>query len=244
MLLSHAHRFVFVRGRKVAGTSVEIALSTICGPDDIVPALIPVDERLRQTLGGRSGNYSDDPLRERAYAELVRTASADALSRLAPPPSHYPPHMALREIATRHDVGGYRTISVVRDPYARVLSALNMRQFPPGAAAHGPLAGDPALFRDAFDRQKKDVDRLRIIDLYRGADGRLPATILRYETLENDFAKLLAELGIAQPIALPHAKMGLLSNDLDPLSLLRRDQIDAIGAIFADEFEAFGYRRL
>ena len=45
-VISHRHEFIFVRPRKVAGTSIEIALSRCCGPEDIV---IPVslDRRLR-----------------------------------------------------------------------------------------------------------------------------------------------------------------------------------------------------
>lgn len=45
-IISHRHEFIFVRPRKVAGTSIEIALSRCCGPEDVV---IPVggDRQLR-----------------------------------------------------------------------------------------------------------------------------------------------------------------------------------------------------
>jgi len=36
VIASHRHRFVFVKTRKTAGTSLEIALSRHCGPDDVV----------------------------------------------------------------------------------------------------------------------------------------------------------------------------------------------------------------
>ena len=39
MILSHKHKFVFVKNRKVAGTSVEVALSPHCGPDDILTVI-------------------------------------------------------------------------------------------------------------------------------------------------------------------------------------------------------------
>ena len=36
MIISHKHKFIFVKTRKTAGTSVQEALERICGPDDIV----------------------------------------------------------------------------------------------------------------------------------------------------------------------------------------------------------------
>ena len=35
-IISHRHEFIFVRPRKVAGTSIEIALSRCCGPEDVI----------------------------------------------------------------------------------------------------------------------------------------------------------------------------------------------------------------
>ena len=35
-IISHRHRFIFVRTHKTASTSVEIALSRICGPEDVI----------------------------------------------------------------------------------------------------------------------------------------------------------------------------------------------------------------
>ncbi len=52
LIASHAHRFVFVKTRKTAGTSLEIALSRHCGPDDIVTRISPADEELRVAAGG------------------------------------------------------------------------------------------------------------------------------------------------------------------------------------------------
>jgi len=36
MIISHRHKFIFLKPRKVAGTSVEVALAKHCGDDDIV----------------------------------------------------------------------------------------------------------------------------------------------------------------------------------------------------------------
>ena len=36
MIISHEHRFIFVRPRKVAGTSVQLSLARSCGKDDLI----------------------------------------------------------------------------------------------------------------------------------------------------------------------------------------------------------------
>ena len=59
MIASHAHRFVFIKTRKTAGTSLEIALSRHCGPSDVVTRISPEDEVLRAAAGG-VGPQNDD----------------------------------------------------------------------------------------------------------------------------------------------------------------------------------------
>lgn len=47
MILSKEHKFVFIKGRKVAGTSVEVFLSEICGKNDIITPITPIDEKMQ-----------------------------------------------------------------------------------------------------------------------------------------------------------------------------------------------------
>lgn len=41
MIVSHQHRFIFVKTLKTAGTSIEVFLSRSCGPQDVVTPIIP-----------------------------------------------------------------------------------------------------------------------------------------------------------------------------------------------------------
>jgi hypothetical protein len=52
MILSHEHKFIFLRTKKTAGTSIELALSELCGPDDVITPLTREDEARR---AGRRG---------------------------------------------------------------------------------------------------------------------------------------------------------------------------------------------
>ena len=51
MIVSHRHRFIFIKTRKTASTSIEIALSQFCGPEDIITPIHPDDEAIRRSLG-------------------------------------------------------------------------------------------------------------------------------------------------------------------------------------------------
>jgi hypothetical protein len=50
MIISHEHKFIFLKTRKTAGTSVELALRQLCGPDDIIAPIGIAEERRQQSL--------------------------------------------------------------------------------------------------------------------------------------------------------------------------------------------------
>ena len=79
MIASHAHRFVFIKTRKTAGTSLEIALSRHCGPDDIVTRISPADEELRAAAGG--AGPQNDETSPSSYAHMGARRVIDVIGR-------------------------------------------------------------------------------------------------------------------------------------------------------------------
>jgi hypothetical protein len=51
MIVSHKHKFIFIKTRKTAGTSIEIALSQYCGFEDVITKISKEDELIRESLG-------------------------------------------------------------------------------------------------------------------------------------------------------------------------------------------------
>ena len=250
MILSHRWRFIFIKGHKVAGTSVEMALSTICGPDDVVTPITPRDEVARFRAGGECRNFAWNPSHEATYREAIARFVAggdthyDALRPVPLQLARYYNHMGLTEVLSRHggDLGGYHVFCVERSPYSKAMSWANMHVSYDEYAAGGEFRADANQVAAALDQVIADgsLRAARNIERYRGPDGALAARVLRYAQLQDELYGVLREIGAPIP-ALPHAKKGLMSDTLDPRVVLRADQIEHLNQLFRDEFEAFGY---
>ena len=53
MIISHLHKFIFIKTKKTASTSIEVGLSGICGPRDSITPLMQPDEARRRKMGYR-----------------------------------------------------------------------------------------------------------------------------------------------------------------------------------------------
>ena len=70
MIASYSHNFIFLKTRKVGGTSLEIVLSSWCRDRDICSPVLPEDEELRQQMGGSARNFSDAEGKVRFYHHM------------------------------------------------------------------------------------------------------------------------------------------------------------------------------
>lgn len=71
MIVSHKHKFIFIKTEKTAGTSFEIALSKICGPEDIITPISKKDENYRKTLGYRGAQNYHFPISDYQLSDFL-----------------------------------------------------------------------------------------------------------------------------------------------------------------------------
>jgi len=195
MIVSHLHRFIFLKTKKTASSSVELALSEICGPDDVITPLQPADETLRRGRGPQ--NYAIPVGRRPLLAPLRRLFGATPARAGLEFYNHMPAYKAKAALPAAVWTG-YAKVAVERNPWDREVSLYFWE--------HRQLAEeDRPPFAD-FVLKRPAAERVKNMQLY-SIDGRIVVDrFLRYETLAADFAAFMHDLGVDRPPVLPHAK--------------------------------------
>jgi len=176
MIVSHEHRFVFLKTRKTAGTSVEIALSRHCGPDDIITPIAEADESLRKDLGGKGPQNFEST-----------SGGKPAFSHMQAP--------AVRRLVGAEVWDGYFKFAVERNPWGVVASSYRYSQ-------RRPEWDQP--FGD-FVRSRRVAKLARNQNIYRLRGEVAVDRVILFESLAGDLAELCDRIGLPA-LDLPHAK--------------------------------------
>jgi hypothetical protein len=244
MILNHAYRFIFLKTKKTAGTSVEIALSQYCGAQDIVTRLGARDEPKRSALGYQGPvNYlipraqwtRADHLRHWRHAphRWRRTLLGKEIN-LRKEVSFYN-HMSALELRDRlaaDEWTGYFKFSVERNPWDRAVSAYfwenrNAKRLP-----------DFMAFLQRMQRE----DLLSNYSTY-AIDGRIVVDrMLRYEDLQSGLEQVGRELALPGPLSLPRTKQEFRKDRRPYTEFYTAEARDFVAAACAAEIDAFGYR--
>ncbi|MEJ1161251.1 sulfotransferase family 2 domain-containing protein [Prosthecomicrobium sp. N25] len=229
MILSHRHRFIFIKTAKTAGTSIEFALATLCGPEDVVT---PVSEREERERGEHGARNWVVPLRARPLRWWW--AKATGLNTKWYGEVYYN-HMGaarVRALVGEAVWSSYRKVAVERNPWDREVSNYFYR---------ARLQKNPPSFRDFVldDRLHHPLKNFHAYSI----DGRVAVDrVLRFERLEEDLGTFLAEVGIDRLPPLPRQK-----GNLRPKGIPYRDYYDdetreKVARLYAPEIALMGYR--
>lgn len=189
MILSNDLGWVFIKTRKTAGTSTEIALSRHCGPDDVITPIVAEDEELRASVGGLGPQNFAVPLRQ------LRLRDARLLARSRRPTyyNHVPAAVVRSRIGQRHWDRLF-SFSIERHPWDRLVSLY-----------HWEGNGQP------FGTWLHTLPdwKLSNFPLYSFGDHVIVDRVLLYERgLPSQIDELFSELGLPAPGELPRAKSG------------------------------------
>jgi hypothetical protein len=238
VIVSYTHNFIFVKTKKTAGTSVEIALSLLCGPDDIVAPIGPGVELERAAAGGWARNFNADRDLERRFRAAVqrgRKARIRTISNENRASGGCTGHMPVARV--RELVGGkfFRKalkFTVERHPYEKAVSFAYF--------AYRGDRGDAAAFAEHLD------DTVR----HRGYPGhplysingvpRMDAYAL-HDSLEDDLVRILAPLGLRPVHPLPRARSHTRTDRRPAAEVLSDRQKAIVRKRCAPEFEMFGW---
>jgi hypothetical protein len=185
MIVSHKHRFIFLKPRKVAGSSFEIALSKYMTENDIVTPIEGVDDELRHSLGfcGPS-NHKYAPFDIIANTTIGEKLDAIRKRRI---PLKYNTHMPAKMCKRRlgEDIwNSYAKISIVRNPWDMALSRFYFNSDPPADLSHFTRFCVLERHLFAINHTNYFIDGKLVIDHF-----------LRFEHFEHDIKQLSATIG-------------------------------------------------
>jgi len=258
MIISHRHRFIFIKTEKTAGTSIELSLAKACGPEDVITAVVhPADRELRLSMGpGIRGQQNDViPLRFLTPLDIARAVKAGRRPR-------FTNHMGaadIRRFVPRELWDGYYKFCVDRNPWDKAISSYYWWR-----ELESQFRQDPAAFRRGLGAAARGVEwmiahhpvgnmtvsqfvqsgRANLVqgyDLYTIGGEVVVDRILRFERLADEVFEVARHLGIDDLPELPRAKSGVRKPGVHYRELL--DDVDRakIARVFAREIALLGY---
>jgi hypothetical protein len=211
MIISHDHKFIFIKTNKTAGTSVEIALSRFCGPDDIITPISEEDEALRSSLGYRGSQncegHNGISFRNHSSAAEIQQGVGEAVWN------------------------AYYKFCIERNPWDRVISMYYWRcKSEPRPSISEFLATGPvaSLKRKGYA-------------LYTHHGEVVVDKVCRYENLAAELELVRTRLGLPEPLALPSAKSQYRKDKRHYREILETSERQQIEQLFAAEIALFNY---
>lgn len=226
MIISHKHKFIFIKTRKTAGTSIEIALRQICGDDDIITPISKEDEEERRKLRIRGPQNFLIPKRLYNYKDWLRLI-------IKKKKAFFYNHMPARKIKAY--VGNqvwneYYKFCFVRNPIDRIVSLYYWR------TRENPGEISISKWLDEY------LTTIKGPELYLIQDKIAVDQMFKYENLEDSLKAISNQIGLTPALRLLDYKA---KSDYRPQvrieDILSADDIKLIQEKFAYEFMEFGY---
>jgi hypothetical protein len=217
MLISHEHKFIFIKVRKTAGTSVEVSLSRfLTHRDDVITPISAIDEamRLRET-GVQPRNFE--------------TVSGSTTKQL------FWNHCPILHVRSHPESGllkNYFTFCFERNPWDKVVSMYWLDR------AWNRIR--PDLSFDAYVREHA----MKVKDWHLYTDGKAPIVdfVGQYERLLPDLTRICEQLRIPFDGWLPRAKGECRRDTRSYREYYSDEGRSFVEHVFRDEIVTFGYR--
>lgn len=183
MIILHKPKIIFLKSRKVAGTSFEIALSKFANSESVITPINNDDELIRKELGFRGPqNYLQ------TWGEVIQGGALSFFKSfiLRRRPRSFYNHISAEEVRARVEDcvwKEYKKVSMIRNPFDYAVSSY----------FHAKNAGN--IVNSSFERFCLDNSHLFGMNnrLYKIDGDDIIDYYIRYESLESDIKQLEKE---------------------------------------------------
>ncbi|MDY6857420.1 MAG: sulfotransferase family 2 domain-containing protein [Thermodesulfobacteriota bacterium] len=226
MIISHKHKFIFLKTNKTAGTSIEIALSEFCGEKDIITPISPKDEQIRKGLDIRGPQNYKIPLSQYFTGNWIRFIKKRK-RRL------FYNHICaskVKGLIGEEVWNGYYKFCFERNPWDRVISLYY----------HQTKEPRPSI-SEFIESKRLSVLKKRGFQVYT-IDGKLAIDrVYLYEDLNKEIKKISKRFGFPHQLNLPQAKANYRTDKRHYREILSHEESLKISSMFAQEIELFKY---
>ena len=229
MIISHEHRFIFLKTRKTAGTSIEIALSRFCGDWDVItPVKPPREEALRKELSGRGAQN---------FRTKIPHPSVRALTKASARKTDYGNHMPAGRV--RAMIGTaiwdeYFKFCFERNPWDRAISQYYSDIWST-RSKRGPRPSLLEYLRSAAN------SRLSNFGIYSIHGDIAVDHVGLYENLNSELERIAELLNLPGKLELPRAKGNIREDRRHYREVMGREERGIIERVCAREIAHFGY---
>ena len=228
MIISHKHKFIFLKTEKTAGTSFEIALSSICGSDDIITPISPKDEAYRQELGFRCAQNYRIAHQHLSYKKRLKSIMGQSSYE-------FYNHMPAKEVKSYvHESvwQSYFKFAFVRNPFDKVVS---------GYFWFNQNRPEISLLEYL---QTGEAKQMKGPDVYMIGHELAVDRLFKFEELEDSISFLNRKLGLGGALKLPakKTKSHTRTDKRHYRDILSPKEVKLITEQFKEELERFDYK--
>ncbi len=232
VIISHRHKFIFIKTGKTAGTSIEVALNAICGAEDVCT---PLGKRLKDR-SSRPGEEALEPRNWQGFFwpafgpdvpwDRTRREIKDALRR-----RKFFNHISadqVRRRVPRSVWDGYTKFCFERNPWDKTVSAFHWER---------KRLEVPQDFTDWIRVRKppSHVERYSV-------NGAIAMDFIgKFERLAEDFNDILRSIGVGEIPELPRTKTGFRPDEKHYRDFYTDETREIVAKACAREIKLFGY---
>ena len=225
MIISHKHKFIFIKTAKTAGTSIEQFLVKHCGSTDII-----TPGHLDGEFTGKNFSCFFNPFPEMLeYKGKYIDRALKCFAKKKP----YDEHMAARVLRCRirpEIWDDYFKFCVERNPWDKTVSHFSMLQG----------LNDKKL---TFDQYLEDAKFCLNHPLYTDSRGKVIVdSVIKYENLNEQLSNIFSKLGIPFNSLNEKANAGFRKSKRNYQDYYDTNQREVIAKAFAKEIELFDYK--